>query len=231
MMWEIPRYQMCSFHITQHQGGDEGQNPEIHQKRFARGNLTRRRLPDPTFPQSTQVHRHCPGNSTIYSHSQFNSKSLHATAKSFTMACKPLINYARPHTLIFTHVKPIPAFSQPSYCRARLFSSSMRLCQRRTTYKDSFGTRLRKALGETKIKWYPIPAVLGIGFLGLAQLYRVNEREKSKLALEGADDGTVNFKGTGADELDSRGRPKRRERIRPTGPWLVCSNAIMAVRI
>lgn len=143
------------------------------------------------------------------------------------MASKPLMKYARPHALPFAHVKSIPAFSQPPYCRARLFSSSVRLYQQRTNYKDSFGTRLRKALGETKIKWYPIPAVLGIGFLGLGQLYRVNEREKAKLALEGADDGYVNFKGTGADELDSKGRPKRRERIRPTGPWFVNTQTAM----
>lgn len=136
------------------------------------------------------------------------------------MASKPLLKYARPHT--FAPIKPIPSqLSCVRIRRARQFSSSARLYQQHKNYKDSFGTRLRKALGETKIKWYPIPAALGIGFLGLGQLYRVNEREKARLAEEGADNGYVNFKGTGADELDSRGRPKRRERIRPTGPWFV----------
>jgi phosphatidylserine decarboxylase len=67
---------------------------------------------------------------------------------------------------------------------------------------------LRKALAETKIKWYPIPVALGIAFLGLGQLYRVNEREKAKRINEEREDGE-----------EPTGRPKRRERIRPTGPW------------
>ena len=105
--------------------------------------------------------------------------------------------------------------------RYQQFSSAARLYQQHGGYKESFGTRLRKALSETKIKWYPIPVGLGIGFLGLGQLYRVNEREKAKLALE--DDAYSNFAGSGENGGDEgqRGRPKRRERIRPTGPWLV----------
>lgn len=114
--------------------------------------------------------------------------------------------------------------SSPCVCRhhgSRLFTSSAKL--RQNQYKDSFGTRLRKALGETKIKWYPIPAVLGIGFLGLGQAYRVNEREKARLADEWEDDGYVKSTGSGGDSEreELRGRPKRRERIRPTGPWFV----------
>jgi hypothetical protein len=94
--------------------------------------------------------------------------------------------------------------------RSQPFSSSARLYRQRKDYKNSFGTRLRKALAETKIKWYPIPVALGIAFLGLSQLYRVNEREKAKRQDEELE-----------DQVESTGRPKRRERIRPTGPWLV----------
>src|SRR4051812_16330053 len=57
----------------------------------------------------------------------------------------------------------------------RHFSYSAKFCRQKPHYKDSFRTRLRKAFGETKIKWYPIPVGLGIGFLGLAQLYKINE--------------------------------------------------------
>jgi phosphatidylserine decarboxylase len=108
--------------------------------------------------------------------------------------------------------------SQPqSVCRchrSRLFSSSTRLYRQQPNYKDSFGKRLRKALSETKIKWYPIPVGLGIGFLGLAQLYRVNEREKARREEEWENNGN---RGDGESELI----PKKRQRIRPTGPWFV----------
>lgn len=103
--------------------------------------------------------------------------------------------------------------------KTRNFSySSPRYSQKGPQYKDSFGTRLRRALGETKIKWAPIPVGLGIGFLGLAQLYRINEREKARLRKE--EDGHVDITGNGNGE-GVEGRPKRRERIRPTGPWSV----------
>lgn len=94
--------------------------------------------------------------------------------------------------------------------RSRPFSSSARLNQKNKEYNDSFNTRLRKALAETKIKWHPIPVALGIAFLGLAQLYRVNEREKAR-----------RFDEEREEDEEPTGRPKRRERIRPSGPWQV----------
>jgi phosphatidylserine decarboxylase len=98
----------------------------------------------------------------------------------------------------------------------RHFSSSTR-CRQQQEFKESFGTRLRRALGQTKIKWYPIPVSLGIASVGALHLYRVNEREKARRQEEEEDDdGTVNFAGR-----DSEGRPKRRQRIRPDGPWYV----------
>lgn len=89
--------------------------------------------------------------------------------------------------------------------RRPLSSTSARF-QQRSKYKESFGSRLRKALRETKIQWYQIPVGLGIGFLGLLQFYKVSEREKARIAEE-AQDG------------EKQTRPKKRERIRPTGPW------------
>jgi phosphatidylserine decarboxylase len=161
----------------------------------------------------------------LYIYSSFRSNF-------FQMATKPLTKYARPH--MFAQPKTLISLPRllsqsPCICRChrlRLFSSSTRLYRQQTNYKDSFGTRLRKALGETKIKWYPIPAAVGIGFLGLGQFYRVNEREKARRAEEWDDDGSVKSTGSGSDSEggESRGRPRRRERIRPTGPWFVAMN-------
>jgi hypothetical protein len=117
---------------------------------------------------------------------------------------------------------------QQCVCRchsSRLFSSSTKLYRQQPSYKDSFGTRLRKALGETKIKWYPIPVGLGIGFLGLVQFYKVNERERLRREVEWEDEGYVATTSSGREsgEGGPGERPKRRERIRPSGPWFVFS--------
>lgn len=100
----------------------------------------------------------------------------------------------------------------------RRFHASSR--SRQQSYNESFGTRLRRALNSTRVKWYPIPIGLGIGFLGLAQAYRINERKKAKLQDE-EEAGVVKFSETDSVEKDSEGRPKKRKRIRPTGPWQV----------
>lgn len=57
---------------------------------------------------------------------------------------------------------------------------------------------------------------LGIGFLGAIQFYRVQEREKNRrlkeeyaLESEDADEG----------DKETEGRPRKRKRIRPNGPW------------
>ncbi|TGO60432.1 hypothetical protein BCON_0035g00080 [Botryotinia convoluta] len=106
--------------------------------------------------------------------------------------------------------------------RPRNFSSSARFHRQNNEYKESFGTRLRRALNDTKITWYHIPVGLGIGFLGLGQFYRVNEREKARRREED-EDGIVRSVGSGDDGNDEgyQGRPKKRERVRPSGPWQV----------
>ncbi len=145
------------------------------------------------------------------------------------MATKPIAMYARQRiSLQHQTLRRIPILQSQSPCAcrchsSRLFSSSSKNFRQQTNYKDSFGTRLRKALGETKIKWYPIPAAVGIGFLGLGQLYRVNEREKARQREKWEDDGYLKSTGSGRGEgeRDSEGRPKRMQRIKPTGPWFV----------
>jgi phosphatidylserine decarboxylase len=145
------------------------------------------------------------------------------------MAVQPIARYAR--LRIFdpgNALQRVPLLRYQSQClcrchRSRFFSSSGKLYRKQAGYKESFGTRLRKALGETKIKWYPIPIGVGIGFLGLGQFYRVNKREKARRHEEEfEDDGSVRFSGSGRDgDGGQGGRPRRRERIRPTGPWFV----------
>jgi len=117
-----------------------------------------------------------------------------------------------------SHTKHLCRYQNP-----RGFSSSAKLYQQKPEYKDSFGTRLRRALGETKIKWYPIPVGVGIGFLGLVQFYRINEREKARRQDEWEHHTYLRSKGEGDGINGPRleERPKRRERIRPTGPWQV----------
>ena len=80
----------------------------------------------------------------------------------------------------------------------------------------SFRSRLRTALRDTKITWYPIPVGLGIGFLGFAQLYRIQQREKLRQEEDHERDQSTGGQGEG-----NGGRPKKRKRIRPSGPWYV----------
>lgn len=119
------------------------------------------------------------------------------------------------------HRRVVP--STQSYCRFqynrtshRAFSLSARRYRPESNYKESFWTRLRKALDDTKIKWYPIPVGVGIGFLGLIQFYRVNEREKAR-----QQDDELGGTPRGGDGDGSEGSPQKRPKIRPTGPWFV----------
>ncbi|KAI2609265.1 phosphatidylserine decarboxylase [Hypoxylon sp. NC1633] len=93
----------------------------------------------------------------------------------------------------------------------RQFVATPRQCFHRSSRNyqsnERFGSRLRKALNNTKVQWYPIPVGLGIGFLGFVQFYKTQAREKERLEREAAEGDGV--------------RPKKRPRIRPDGPWQV----------
>ena len=124
------------------------------------------------------------------------------------------------HGSLIPTSKSIPFYVSRSQKHShRHFSATARVYRQSQDGRESFGTRLRRALRETKIKWYPIPVGLGIGFLGLAQLYRVNEREKARQREEEENDAYL--KSIGGEGNDSEGRPKKRKRIRPSGPWFV----------
>lgn len=76
--------------------------------------------------------------------------------------------------------------------------------------KGGFGSRLRFALRNTKVEWYPIPVGLGIGLLGLLSFYRSHRAERERLAQDAV-----------GDEWENGARPPRRPRIVPTGSWQV----------
>lgn len=87
--------------------------------------------------------------------------------------------------------------------------------------KGPFRTRLRTALQRTKVQWYPIPVGLGIGFLGFVQLYRrQQEQKREKLRQEEEEAGGYGPEG---DNDSKGGKPKKRKRIRPSGPWYIHS--------
>jgi hypothetical protein len=122
--------------------------------------------------------------------------------------------------LMRAHIRP--RCPPPTFCHARMTVPSRTFSSSRTAFdqqnfhrKESFRSRLNSALKGTKIKWEPIPIALGIGFLGAFQLYRIQRREKHTEA--GANKDLP-------DEVsvDSQSRPKKRERIRPSGPWSAC---------
>ncbi|KAI0598189.1 phosphatidylserine decarboxylase-domain-containing protein [Biscogniauxia sp. FL1348] len=103
---------------------------------------------------------------------------------------QPCIHVARQTTRQFTATSSAP-FRQSRTCQT----------------KQRFGSRLRDALRNTKVEWYPIPVGLGIGFLGLVQFYKTQSREKERLEKEASE-------GEGAPL-------KKRQRVRPDGPWHV----------
>lgn len=113
-----------------------------------------------------------------------------------------------------------PLQSRRLCCCRRSFSSSTRYQEQyQQRGQRSFGSRLRNAWNNTKVEWYPIPVGLGIGFLGFAQLYRVRQREKLKSEEE--EKRHTENEGHSSGE-GSEGRPKKRKRIRPSGPWYDC---------
>ncbi|KAF2010844.1 hypothetical protein BU24DRAFT_47017 [Aaosphaeria arxii CBS 175.79] len=94
---------------------------------------------------------------------------------------------------------------------SRPFSSTRAAFDQQQNHrKESFRSRLNSALKSTKIEWKPIPIALGVTFLGAFQIYRIQRREKH-----------TQSGGTDSQDVDSLGTPKKRERIRPSGPWSV----------
>src|ERR1700760_713091 len=110
-----------------------------------------------------------------------------------TSSCRPLLPHYR--------VRPA--------CRT-FFVSPVRANQQQ---KTPFRTRLGTALRNTRIQWYTIPVGAGIAFLGAVQLFKVSERERARIEEERNSAYSEN-----GDQKPEK--PKRRKRIRPSGPWL-----------
>ena len=106
-----------------------------------------------------------------------------------------------------SHIRPIHILRS-----RRPFTSSTTRCQQQQHRKESFSSRAREALSRTRIQWYSIPAVAGIGFLGILQFYKIQRREQARLEEEGALEG-----GPGGEP------PKKRKRTTPEGPWYAVS--------
>lgn len=105
---------------------------------------------------------------------------------------------------------------QQTRCPARRFatSTSRRIKGGGTKNQEPFRSRLLAALRSTKLDWSPVPIGVGIAFLGAFQFYRVRERERKRQEQEDAQ-SIQNGDGDGGEQ----GRPKKRKRIRPSGPW------------
>lgn len=84
--------------------------------------------------------------------------------------------------------------------------------------RGPFRTKLRTALRHTKIQWKPITIGLGIAFLGAVQFYRVRERQKRRQQKQ-EDEDALDSELASNNESDQMGRPIKRKKIRPSGPW------------
>ena len=135
-----------------------------------------------------------------------------SVSPSLLLPCKVI--HHRPPTM-----RPLPTagtsqvllrtFAPRSRQHHQIRSFSRTYKHRQQHRKSSFSSRLRDAWNSTPVVWKPIPIGLGVVFLGAFQLYRINERERRRIEESTEDDpGDV-------------GKPKRRERIRPSGPWTV----------
>ncbi|KAL4880977.1 phosphatidylserine decarboxylase-domain-containing protein [Aspergillus karnatakaensis] len=108
------------------------------------------------------------------------------------------------------------SFGTPERLRAgvRFFSKSRRNYNNQNqnqSSKSSFGSRLRFALRNTKVEWYPIPVGLGIGLLGILHYYKSQRNERIRAEREAEASG----------ESFDFSKPPPRPKIRPSGPWQV----------
>ncbi|KAJ5682803.1 hypothetical protein N7462_005968 [Penicillium macrosclerotiorum] len=76
--------------------------------------------------------------------------------------------------------------------------------------RGGFGSRLRFALRNTKVEWYPIPVGLGIGLLGVLHFYKSQRAERDRISQEAI-----------GEDWENGARPPRRPRVVPSGPWQV----------
>ena len=99
----------------------------------------------------------------------------------------------------------LPTHSTSIRPSCRTFTSSSARRQQAHSSKESARARLR----NTKIEWYWLPATAGIAFVGGLQSYRMYSTAQAKKEEE--EEASI--------YSDSSGKPKKRKRIKPDGPW------------
>jgi hypothetical protein len=114
---------------------------------------------------------------------------------------------------VFRIIRHQPKLLAPPQCRTFAATPTRFRPQHR---KETFGSRLGAALNRTRIEWYWMPVTAGIAFLGGVQFYRVYAREQARKEEE--------ERAEEWEEYESGKRPKKRKRIRPSGPWLDPNN-------
>ncbi|ETN46309.1 phosphatidylserine decarboxylase [Cyphellophora europaea CBS 101466] len=135
-------------------------------------------------------------------------------AGPFTTAGRPCLHHHlriafRP-TLVPPEVIPHASLlyrtrsSQVRTLQKRSFSSSRWVRQQKQRDDEgSFSSRLGKAWRNTRVQWKPIPVAMGIAFLGVYQLWRIQRREAHTQPPSS---------GPGSSD-----RPPKRQRIYPSG--------------
>ncbi|SPN98822.1 related to phosphatidylserine decarboxylase [Cephalotrichum gorgonifer] len=84
--------------------------------------------------------------------------------------------------------------------------------------------KARNPQGKKGIQWFSIPLSVGVGVVGLVQLYKSYKKSSSSDRQDGSERATEPLQKKERDEIqdeDSTRRPRRRPRIRPDGPWQV----------
>ena len=110
------------------------------------------------------------------------------------------------------------------FCRnarlpSRPFTTTARRAGEQRDRDDPFTSRLRAALGKTKIEWKPIPIGLGISLLGVIQFYRIRQRERRR--QEDEEEEAKRREEEKENDDGGERRPPKRKRVRPSGPWFV----------
>lgn len=128
------------------------------------------------------------------------------------MASLPLTRGLGRAKMLSGHALPSPIHATGGSCEIAFRSQSRQVVVGRRSYSQQsqqrprFSSRLRTAWNNSRIQWYQVPVGVGIGFLGFVQFYKVHTREKERQE--------ENELG-----VDGEGKPKKRARIRPDGPW------------
>ena len=111
---------------------------------------------------------------------------LHSARKARPTSCKwSLHHYQAKWPSAANQVCGNNTFTHKISALPRLFSHSTRNNKNQKYRAKSFTFRLRRALRDTKVQWRPIPIGLGVGFLGIFQLYRVQRKDDRIYAGDG----------------------------------------------